>query len=104
MSCQCRDAVLRAYEKLTEAGQRDDRAYDAAVQVFRYYHPDRPKVQAYEVVADWLDQGQQQAVALRSTFSGGLDALGATENPGEVPDGQFFAWLGQAQWVRRIDP
>lgn len=56
MSCQCRDAVLSAYEKLTEAGQRHDRAYDAAVQVFRYYHPERPRVQAYQVVADWLDR------------------------------------------------
>jgi hemolysin activation/secretion protein len=22
----------------------------------------------------------------------------------EIPDGEFFAWLGQFQWVRRFDP
>ncbi len=53
---------------------------------------------------DWLDRDQQQAIALRSTMSGGISVLGATINPPGVPDGKFFAWLGQAQWVRRIDP
>lgn len=55
MSCQCRDAALRTYRELTESGQREDRAYDAAVQVFRFYHPERPRIEAYQVVADWLD-------------------------------------------------
>ncbi len=55
MSCQCHDAVLRTYKELTEAGQREDRAYDAAVQVFRIYHPKRTRVEAYQAVADWLD-------------------------------------------------
>ena len=64
----------------------------------------RSTVSVIRGVADWLDQGQEQAIALRSTFSGGIDAFGATTNPGDVPDGEFFAWLGQAQWVRRIDP
>ena len=41
-------------------------------------------------------------IALRSTESIGLDLLGATENSGDVPDGQFFAWLGQAQFARRL--
>ena len=41
-------------------------------------------------------------IALRSTESIGLDLLGATKNSGDVPDGQFFAWLGQAQFARRL--
>ena len=56
MSCQCRDAVLRAYRELKALGQREDHAYDAAVQVFRHYHPKRQRTGAYEVVADWLDR------------------------------------------------
>ena len=56
MSSQCRDAALTTYRELTEAGQRHDRAYDAAVQVFRYYHPERQKLEAYQIVADWLDR------------------------------------------------
>ena len=56
MSCQCRDAALRAYRELMDSGKREDHAYDAAVQVFRYFHPERPRVEAYQVVADWLDR------------------------------------------------
>ncbi len=55
MSCRCRDATLRAYKELTEAGQREDRAYDSAVRVFRHYHPESSRVEAYQVVADWLE-------------------------------------------------
>ncbi len=44
----------------------------------------------------------KEALALRSQFSIGLPIFGATENPGDIPDGQFFAWLGQAQYVRRL--
>jgi hemolysin activation/secretion protein len=32
----------------------------------------------------------------------GIDTLGATINRGDLPDGQFFAWLGQFQWARRL--
>ena len=46
---------------------------------------------------------QNQALALRSRFSVGINALGATINSDpKVPDGRFFSWLGQAQWVRRL--
>jgi hemolysin activation/secretion protein len=45
---------------------------------------------------------QNQVIAGRSRFSVGLDALGATINTGDQPDGKFFAWLGQFQWVRRL--
>lgn len=46
---------------------------------------------------------QTQAIAARSRFSVGINALGATINSDpKVPDGQFFAWLGQFQWARRL--
>jgi hemolysin activation/secretion protein len=32
----------------------------------------------------------------------GIDALGATINRSNLPDGQFFTWLGQFQWARRL--
>ena len=35
-------------------------------------------------------------------FSFGLDAFGATVNQTGLPDGIFFAWLGQFQWVQRF--
>ena len=48
-----------------------------------------------------LDYNAEHAFALRSTRSFGLQALGATVTD-MPPTGQFFAWLGQAQYVRRI--
>ena len=42
------------------------------------------------------------SLALRSTFSAGLDALDATRNAGDLPDGQFFTWRGQAQYIQRL--
>jgi hemolysin activation/secretion protein len=43
-----------------------------------------------------------QAITMRSILSFGVDGLGATVNPGGIPDGRFIAWLGQAQWARRL--
>jgi hemolysin activation/secretion protein len=61
----------------------------------------RTNVTALRLYADWLDQGADRVLALRSTFSLGVAALGATVTPAR-PSGQFFAWLGQAQYVRRL--
>lgn len=45
-------------------------------------------------------QTGQQAFAFRSTWSVGLDALGATTSSEDK--GEFAAWLGQAQWLKRM--
>jgi hemolysin activation/secretion protein len=52
---------------------------------------------------EWLDRGQNHVLALRSTFNMGLDLFEATDNgvPGD-PDGRFFSWLGQAQYIQRL--
>lgn len=49
-----------------------------------------------------LDGTAEQALALRFTFSVGIDAFGATVHSGNRPDSEFFAWLGQAQYARRL--
>jgi hemolysin activation/secretion protein len=67
-------------------GTRDGEAVDTAVRVS----------------AEWLDRTPNQVIAARSRFSVGIDALGATINRSDLPDGQFFAWLGQFQWARRL--
>ncbi len=51
---------------------------------------------------EWIDRAPDQVIAVRSTFNVGVDALGATINEGNQPDGRFFSWLGQFQWVRRL--
>ena len=58
-------------------------------------------VTALRFTQSWLDRNAEHAFALRSTMSFGLQALGATVSD-MPPTGQFFAWLGQAQYVRRI--
>ena len=53
---------------------------------------------------EWTYRSQRQVVAARSRMTFGLDAGGATMNSGQnVPDGKFFAWLGQLQWARILD-
>jgi hemolysin activation/secretion protein len=51
---------------------------------------------------DYVYRDLTQVVALRSQLSFGTRALGATQNSGNLPDGQFVAWLAQLQWVRRL--
>ena len=50
---------------------------------------------------DWLDRNADSALNLRSTISFGLNIFGTTITPVE-PTSKFTAWLGQAQYVRRI--
>jgi hemolysin activation/secretion protein len=52
---------------------------------------------------EWLDRGQNHVLAIRSTFSFGLDVFDATDDgiAGHA-DAKFFSWLGQAQYVRRL--
>ena len=52
---------------------------------------------------EWIERGQNRVLALRSTFNWGLDVFEATDNgvPGD-PNGQFFSWLGQGQYVQRL--
>lgn len=50
---------------------------------------------------DWIRRSPNQVVSLFSEFSLGLDALNATLNDSR-PDGRFFSWKSQAQWVRRL--
>ena len=62
----------------------------------------RTVVAALRLGQEWVYKTQSQVIAARSRFSFGLDALDATINKNGRPDGKFFAWLGQFQWVRRL--
>jgi hemolysin activation/secretion protein len=63
------------------------------------------KVTPFRIYQDWLDRDAEHAFAARSTFSFGLQSLGATVTsspPPGTPTGKYFAWLGQVQYLRRI--
>ena len=56
---------------------------------------------ALRFAQEFVNRSQVHVLALRSTFNVGIDAFGAT-NSGSEPDGEFFYWLGQGQYVRRL--
>ena len=58
-------------------------------------------ITAVRLALEWIDRSPTQVIAARSRFSVGLDVWDATTNPSNLPDGRFFAWLGQFQWARR---
>ena len=63
-------------------------------------------VSALRFGQEWIHRESNQVLAVRSRFSVGLNVLDATNNKqnSDDPDGEFFVWLGQAQYVRRVDP
>jgi hemolysin activation/secretion protein len=68
----------------------------------------RSRVAVLRLGQELITRGPARALSVRSTFSIGLDVLGATSN-GEgplgrdLPDGQFLSWLGQVQYVQRLE-
>ena len=62
----------------------------------------RSVVAALRTAQEFVYRTQFQVIAARSRFSFGLNALGATINHNGLPDGIFFSWLGQFQWVQRF--
>jgi hemolysin activation/secretion protein len=62
----------------------------------------RTKMTLLRFGADWVYRGRNQVLALRSTLTWGVDVFQITKNSGEVPDGRFVAWLGQAQYAHRL--
>jgi hemolysin activation/secretion protein len=54
---------------------------------------------------EFVQRSRSQVIAARSRFSFGLDALDSTIHAdNDLPDSRFFAWLGQFQWVRWLEP
>jgi hemolysin activation/secretion protein len=61
-------------------------------------------VTALRFAQEFVYRTRSQVIAARSRFSFGLNALGSTIHNNDLPDSQFFAWLGQFQWVRQFGP
>ncbi|TRW92859.1 ShlB/FhaC/HecB family hemolysin secretion/activation protein [Candidatus Methylobacter oryzae] len=72
----------------------------------------RNQATVWRLFQDYSQRWDNHALAFRSTFSVGMNALGATpERPvpdnlrslyRQYPDSEFFAWLGQAQYAWRM--
>ncbi|RMH74936.1 MAG: filamentous hemagglutinin N-terminal domain-containing protein [Cyanobacteria bacterium J007] len=59
------------------------------------------RISALRFFQEALRQDNRQIFAARSEFSLGLGVFDATTHD-DGPDSRFFAWRGQAQWVRRL--
>lgn len=67
----------------------------------------RTHISALRFLQEWTQRGDVSVLALRSQFSFGLPIFDATINDignDVAPDSEFFAWRGQAQWVRSFAP
>jgi hemolysin activation/secretion protein len=62
----------------------------------------KSKVSVLRFIQDYVARTRNQVIAARSTFSGGIDAFGATDEGDDLPNGEFLAWLGQFQYARRL--
>lgn len=60
-------------------------------------------VSVLRLAQEWTQRGQEHVLGLRSTFNFGLDVLEATDSPvsGE-PNGRYFSWVGQGQYLQRL--
>lgn len=59
-------------------------------------------ISAVRLFQEFSDRDETQVLALRSQFSLGVDAFDATTNR-DAPDSNFFAWRGQAQYLRLLN-
>jgi len=63
----------------------------------------RTKISAFRFTQEYTQRSNEQVFAARSQFSLGVNWFDANVNQDE-PDSRFFAWRGQAQWVRQLAP
>jgi hypothetical protein len=60
---RCRGAVIRAYDNLRNAGMNDRHAFLAAARLYRTHHPEADMKSARCLVAGWIYDRPQDAVA-----------------------------------------
>jgi hemolysin activation/secretion protein len=63
----------------------------------------KSKVSALRFSQEWTYRSQTEVIAVNSRFSLGVDAFDATINADDsIPDGEFFSWMFNFQWARRL--
>ena len=61
-------------------------------------------ISALRFFQEYTNRDANQVFALRSQFSLGVNVFDATINNDDLPDSRFFAWRGQAQYLRLLTP
>ncbi|HKT33465.1 MAG TPA: ShlB/FhaC/HecB family hemolysin secretion/activation protein [Nitrospira sp.] len=73
------------------------------LNIFPGFQNGAATVSALRFAQDWTHRTVDTVFAVRSRFSVGLNVLGATINANpDTPDGQFFSWLGQQQYIQQF--
>lgn len=73
------------------------------IDLFPGFQNGAATISALRFAQDWTHRTVDTVLALRSRFSVGLNVLGATINSNsDIPDGQFFSWLGQMQGIQQF--
>jgi len=62
----------------------------------------KSKLSVIRFSQDWIKRSSYDVFAARSSFNFGIDAFDSTINE-DLPDSKFFTWLGQFQYVRRLN-
>ncbi|MEJ0063893.1 MAG: hypothetical protein WDO70_12085 [Alphaproteobacteria bacterium] len=55
----CMSAVRRAYAELCDTGAADTAAFDVALTVFKWHHPETNLTDAATIVRGWVRQGAE---------------------------------------------
>ncbi|WP_162160858.1 ShlB/FhaC/HecB family hemolysin secretion/activation protein [Leptolyngbya sp. PCC 6406] len=63
----------------------------------------KTRLSVLRFVQEWTSRSPEQVLALRSQFSLGIGAFGATINDIGL-DSRFLSWRGQGQWIRLLAP
>ncbi len=56
MGHKCKKASLRAYRELRQCGRTAPAAFDAAVAVHRYHHPETAPRESGRIVSGWIEE------------------------------------------------
>ncbi|MDJ0589176.1 MAG: ShlB/FhaC/HecB family hemolysin secretion/activation protein [Pleurocapsa sp. MO_226.B13] len=62
----------------------------------------RSVVSVLSMTADWIERFSSTIFSISSELNFGLDLFEATVKD-DAPDGLFFSWLGQAQWIEALN-
>jgi hemolysin activation/secretion protein len=62
----------------------------------------RTEITQLRLFQEWTQRGNDSVLALRSEFGIGLDVFATRQLT--PPDGLFWLWRGQAQWVKQLAP
>lgn len=78
---------------------RENKTYSLDKAIALITENPRNQATVWRLFQDYNQHWQHHALVLRSTFSLGINTLGATARTNNYPSGEFFAWLGQGQYA-----